>query len=252
MYIAKKKFGQHFLNDISVIEQIIQNADLQDDEIVWEIGPGLGALTDKLVEQNIQLKVYEIDDELIPILIKKYADKCQINNTDILKIDWNNEIGSQTIKIVTNLPYQISSPFLYKLTDYHESISSIVIMLQREVAKRLTAKPGKKDYNVLTIKTNFYFDTTYLFDVPRDRFSPPPNVDSAVIKLTPRADKPLITNLDKFWELVESSFVAKRKTLRNNLKKYQQIDWRLCPIDLQRRAETLSESEFIELYNFMN
>jgi 16S rRNA (adenine1518-N6/adenine1519-N6)-dimethyltransferase len=251
MYKPKKKFGQHFLNDISIIENIIKSADLKENDIVWEIGPGLGALTDKLVEQNIKLSVFEIDDELIPTLKTKYSEKCQINHSDILKIDWNAEINNQSIKIVTNLPYQITSPFLYKLTDYYKSISCIVVMLQREVAKRLTAKPGSRDYNFLTIITNFYFDTSYLFSVNRDRFIPPPNVDSAVIKLTPRKQQPHIENIEKFWKMVEATFFAKRKTLRNNLKKYQHANWSLCPIDLQRRAETLTEAEFIELYNYM-
>ena len=159
MYKAKKKFGQHFLNDQSIAQQIIDSADLQSDDYVWEIGPGMGILTDILIKKNISLSVFEIDNDLIPILKKKYSGDCQLYHSDILKIDWKSQISEKKIKIVTNLPYQISSPFLYKLTENFTNLKSVVLMLQKEVAKRLCAKPGKKDYGVLTLKTGYYFQT---------------------------------------------------------------------------------------------
>jgi 16S rRNA (adenine1518-N6/adenine1519-N6)-dimethyltransferase len=251
MFKTKKKFGQHFLIDNEIVYKILDSADLKDNDIVWEIGPGMGALTDRLVERNIDLTIFEIDNDLIPILNKKYAGKCKIVHADILKIDWIDVTAqNEKVKIVTNLPYQISSPFLYKLTENNKIIDKVVVMLQKEVAKRLCASPGKKDYGVLTLKTKFYFDTEYLFDVPPDRFSPPPEVESAVIKLTPRQNMPHISEIDFFWQVVESAFMSRRKTLRNNIKKFLKNE-QLCPIDLNRRGETLSEAEFIALYEYL-
>jgi len=250
MQKPKKKFGQHYLLDPSIAEDIVSHADLHPQDIVWEIGPGLGALTDLLIKATNNLHIIEIDKDLIPVLSQKYAVHCQIVNKDILKINWTDEIKDHKIKIVSNLPYQISSPFLYKLTEYVGYIDCVVVMLQKEVAKRLCAKPRSKDYGVLTIKTRFYYDAFYLFDVPPEKFSPPPNVQSAVIKLVPRADVPVLENPASFWGLVERCFVSRRKTLRNNLKSYN-IDLSQISIDLSRRSETLSEREFLRLYEEM-
>ena len=269
MHKTKKRFGQHFLQDQDILQAIVKKAELKDNEMVWEIGPGLGALTEYLLKHNIHLTIFEIDNDLMPALKKKYEGKCIIVHDDILRIDWKKYLEAITpnlnlcggkgwkdmrrcgkIKIVTNLPYQISSPFLYKLTENHDSFTSIVVMLQKEVAKRLCAQPGKKDYGVLTLKIRFYFETEYLFNVSSDKFTPPPDVESAVIKLTPRADIPKIENINLFWKIVETAFKSRRKTLRNNLKALVggNID---SPIDLSRRGETLNEEEFITLYDYM-
>jgi len=245
MYKPKKKFGQHFLNDLDIASKIIENADLHEGDNVWEIGPGMGVLTDILTEKKVNLSIFEIDNDLIPLLNKKYTGKCQLFHSDILKVDWKKQISGQKIKIVTNLPYQISSPFLYKLVENSNNIDKVILMLQKEVAKRLCANPGTKDYGVLTIKTGFYFRTEYLFDVTADKFSPQPKVNSAVIRIVPRIDVPQVDNTEMFWKIVEMSFVSRRKTLRNNLKS---LDLKNCSIDLGRRAETLSEGEFVELY----
>jgi 16S rRNA (adenine1518-N6/adenine1519-N6)-dimethyltransferase len=222
-YKVKKKFGQHFLQDENVLKAIVDSAELHDGDIVWEIGAGLGALTDQLLKHNIDLTIFEIDNDLIPILQKKYADRCKIIHGDILKVINHSSLLTphSSLKIVTNLPYQISSPFLYKITENYQAFSCIVVMLQKEVAKRLSALPGKKDYGVLSIKAQFYFAIKYLFEVSRDKFSPPPEVDSAVLKLIPRKEVPIIEDIKLFWELVEISFRNRRKTLRNNLKNWQ-------------------------------
>lgn len=254
MYKTKKKFGQHFLNDKEILARIVNSADLNDGDNVWEIGPGLGALTDFLLEKSINLSIYEIDNDLIPFLESKYSKKCNIIHSDILKINWTEHISKQKIKIVTNLPYQISSPFLYKVSENYKSFDCIVVMLQKEVAKRICANPGKKDYGVLTLKTRFYFDAYYLFDVTPDKFSPPPEVESAVIKLLPRRNILELENISFFWLLVESAFKSRRKTLRNNLRALKLIDsWDNlnCPINLNRRGETLSEEDFISLYKYL-
>jgi len=225
-------------------------------------------LTEHLLAHNIHLTIFEIDNDLIPALQKKYEDKCSIVHGDIIRFDWKKYLDSiallkphpcpllqerelgRGVKIVTNLPYQISSPFLYKLTENHDKFTSIVVMLQKEVAKRLCAKPGKKDYGVLTLKTRFYFETEYLFDVSKDKFTPPPDVESSVIKLTPRQNIPKIENINLFWQIVETAFRHRRKTLRNNLKALMGQNTN-PPIDLNRRGETLSEEEFITLYDYL-
>jgi len=277
MYKAKKKFGQHFLNDESVFERILDYADLKENDKVWEVGAGLGALTDYLLRHKIDLTIFEIDNDLIPVLEKKYGQRCRIVHKDILKVDWekekmtgntgilpaiNNNIGNlqarclrSQFKIITNLPFQISSPFLYKITENHNNIERVVVMLQKEVAKRVCAKPSSKDYGVLSLKTQFYFETEYLFEVSPDKFTPPPEVHSAVIRLTPRKDKPEIANIELFWQIIEASFRMKRKTLKNNLSsvsnKLSPIPYPLSPpIDLSRRGETLGEAEFIALYEY--
>ena len=289
---AKKQFGQHFLSDSRILSDIVDSAKLNDGDRVWEIGPGYGALTDHLLSKDIKLSIFEIDEELIPHLNKKYSNRCEIIFTDILKIDWvkylyeNPEIKCN---IVSNLPYQISSPFLYKLTEFYNYFDTVVIMLQKEVAKRLCAAPSTKDYGVLTLKTNFYFTSEYLFEVSRDKFHPAPKVDSAVIKLSPRKDIPKLKNLNLFWEIVECAFRNRRKTLKNNLmklgyfmqgntvqkqstlgvqcntlqkqsalgvqgdtlQKLDVINWDSFPIDLSKRGEALSEKDFISLYEYI-
>lgn len=254
-YKHKKRFGQHFLNDNEILENIINYADLRENDTVWEIGPGMGALTDKLIQNNIRLNLFEIDNDLIPILKTKYSNKCNIIHQDILRINWQQELENKIVKIVSNLPYQISSPFLYKISENYNSFETVVIMLQKEVAKRICSTSGKKDYGVLSLKIQFFFNTEYLFEVPPEKFTPPPEVNSSVIKLTPRKDIKFSYNTKFFWQLVENSFRNRRKTLRNNLKIYalpkEILNSDTCPIDLNRRGETLSEEEFITLHNFI-
>ena len=276
MYRPKKQFGQHFLNNVEILHKIVEFAELKDNDIVWEIGPGFGNLTDLLLTNNIYLTIFEIDNDLIPVLQEKYNrysprkeqpshrnqsdsfSKCEIIHGDFIKlidkyIRGKSSQDLREIKIVTNLPYQISSPFLFKITENHEIFSSVVVMLQDEVARRVCGAAGTKEYGVLSLKIQYYFDVTYLFKVNRDNFSPPPKVESAVIKLIPRADKPAIENIDFFWKIIEKCFSQKRKTLRNNLRNMIEniIDTRDCPIDLNRRGETLNEEEFISLYSYI-
>lgn len=252
MYKHKKKFGQHFLDDENILNKIVDSAYLREDDEVWEIGPGLGTLTDVLLSRKARLTIFEIDNDLIPNLKKKFDEKCKIIHSDVLRVNWADELGEKRINLVSNLPYQISSPVLYKISKHFKSFNCVVLMLQKEVAKRLCANPGKKDYGVLTLKTQFYFNTEYLFDVSRDSFTPPPDVESAVIRMTPRAEIKDLSDIDLFWNLVETAFRNRRKTLRNNLK-YLNCDFNPneCPIDLNRRGETLSEEDFINLFDFL-
>jgi 16S rRNA (adenine1518-N6/adenine1519-N6)-dimethyltransferase len=175
---------------------------------------------------------------------------------DILKANWAEFFPESKIKIVANLPYQITSPFLFEVARNAAHFSCIVIMIQKEVAQRINATVGSKDYGILTLKMQFYFDVSYEFTVKPNVFTPPPKVDSAVISLIPRQDKPIIENETFFWQLVETAFRNRRKMLRRNLRDIisreviEQIQTS-GEIDLTRRGETLTEIEFIKLYNLM-
>ncbi|MEA1972984.1 MAG: 16S rRNA (adenine(1518)-N(6)/adenine(1519)-N(6))-dimethyltransferase RsmA, partial [Candidatus Cloacimonadota bacterium] len=194
---------------------------------------------------------FEIDERLIKNLKEQFPHTAVICD-DILKVDWGKELN-ENIKIVSNLPYQITSPFLFKVAKFAEKIDKTVVMIQREVADRIVAKPGTKNYGILSLKLQYFFDIKYLFGVKRHLFIPVPNVDSAVISLTSRSDKPEIENLKLFWKIVELSFRNRRKMLRKNLRQIIANDKipeiaKDSKIDLKRRGESLSEEEFIILY----
>ena len=276
MLKPKKKFGQHYLCDESILDSIVQAAELQDEDFVWEIGPGTGNLTKHLIKHQINLIVFEIDQDLIPPLITLLGERSIIVPEDILRTDWTKYLNfhqssspppfidgtdrfmqEKKIKIITNLPFQISSPFLFQVVYYHQYFQTVIVMLQNEVAKRVCAVPGNKEYGVLSLKIQFYFRAEYLFCVSAEKFTPSPQVSSAVIKLIPRTDIPALENYNFFWEIVETAFKQRRKTLKNNFKNGKTfIDKTLqpqadrCPIDLNRRGETLSEKEFIDLYYY--
>jgi len=157
---------------------------------------------------------------------------------------------------VANLPYQITSPFLFKTAEYAENISGIVIMIQKEVAQRITAEPATKDYGILSVKMNYLFRIRYEFTVKPHLFFPPPKVDSAVIRLVPREDKPEIGDRKLFWRLIDCAFRNRRKMLRKNLleiisKEKLQSNIDSSPVELTRRGETLTEIEFVDLYNWL-
>ncbi len=250
---AIKEFGQHFLTDDSIAQSIVDAAHLSKTDTVWEIGPGLGILTGKIIDTGAKLKAFEIDRRMKAILQERYADAFELVMRDILKIDWGNELPDNVkIKLVANIPYQITSPLLYKLSDYADHFECIVIMIQKEVAERLVAFPSTRQYGQLTIKVRLLFDIKYLFNVSFDMFDPPPKVDSSVVMIKPRINKPEIRNLDIFYRLVQCAFAHRRKTLRNNLVplvpkvRMDELETR-SKISLSRRGETLSEDEYILL-----
>lgn len=249
----KKSLGQHFLKDKNIIRKIVKIADVQENEQVWEIGPGKGILTEELLNRNCKLTCFEIDENLYPIIEERFSDRINLIKQDILKADWQIFFTENKVKIVANLPYQITSPFLFKVAENVDKFSKVVIMIQREVAQRINAKVGTKDYGILTLKLQYYFTPEYEFTVKPHLFTPSPRVDSAVISLTPRKDKPVIEDEKYFWRIVEISFRNRRKMLRRNLReilskeKIEKLN-EYCPIDLSRRGETLNEKEFIELY----
>jgi len=252
----KKSLGQHFLKDKNIIRKIVDAADINEGEAVWEVGPGKGSLTEELLYKKCKLTCFEIDKTLYDHLETKFKGQFSLVKADVLKIDWQTLFPEEKIKIVANLPYQITSPFLFKVAGFAHHFSRVVIMIQKEVAERINAKLGTKDYGILTLKMNYYFKVRYEFTVKRHLFYPVPRVDSAVISLEPRKDKPQVDNLDLFWKLVETSFRNRRKMLRKNLlnmlsKEKLEKNKHSCPIELTRRGETLTESEFVELYNWV-
>ncbi len=249
----KKKLGQCFLSDHNIARKIVKMVDIKNEDDLWEVGPGGGVLTKFILEQSQNIKAFEIDSALIPILNKKFPD-LNLIHADILKVNWSEYLNDKKIKIISNLPYQITSPFLFKAVKFSQNIKSITIMIQREVADRIVAKTGCKDYGILTLKMQFYFNIKFLFKVPRHLFIPQPNVDSAVIQLTPRIDKPQISDEQLLWRIVECSFRNRRKMLRKNLIEIVSKDriselQNSVNIELSRRGESLNEEEFSILYN---
>ncbi len=249
----KKKLGQCFLVDMNIARKIVNAVQIKNSDNIWEVGPGNGTLTQFIEKQTQHLKIFEIDSALIPILNKKFP-KLKPIHADILKVDWNQHLSTEKIKIVSNLPYQITSPFLFKAVKFSDRIKSITIMIQREVADRIVAKRGTKDYGILTLKMQFYFNVKFLFKVPPHLFIPQPKVNSAVIQLTPRIDKPIISDEKLLWKIVECAIRNRRKMLRKNLTSLiskEQIPTleEISKIKLTRRGETLSEEEYIILYN---
>lgn len=254
MFMKKiKELGQHFLNDPSIAHDIVESAKISADDRVWEIGPGEGVLTSELLQKSSNIRAFEIDKRLETGLRERFGKSLDLHITDILRVDWDTEIGEQkNIKLVSNIPYQITSPLLYKLEKHADAFSCIVMMIQKEVADRLTAKPGTKDYGQITVRLCLLFDIETVFYVSKEYFDPPPKVDSAVIKMQPRVDRAVIKNPQMFFRLLTAAFAHRRKTLRNNLSPILNKDQRtafdnISPIDLSRRGETLSEAEFILL-----
>ncbi len=249
----KKSLGQHFLKDKNIVKKIADLAEIKENEAVWEVGPGKGILTHELLLQKCNLTCFEIDESLHPILHKKFGTEIKLVNKDILKIDWKEYLNDNQLKIVANLPYQITSPFLFRVTEHADNFKRVVVMIQKEVAERINAGVGTKDYGKLSLKMQFYFNIEYGFTVKPHLFFPPPKVDSAVIILTPRKDKPVLEDERFFWRVVEVAFQNRRKMLRRNLRlilskeKIEELG-ECCKIELTRRGETLTELDFIELY----
>ena len=218
---AKKSFGQNFLVDDNILTSIVESADVNENDIVIEIGPGLGNLTHYILETGAKVIAFEIDNDMIDILNDRFnSTNLEIVNQDILKVDLQEYIKENNVKIIANLPYYITTPIIFKLLEYRKNIQSITIMIQKEVAERLIATPHSKDYGVLTINTNYIADVDKLFNVPNTSFIPAPNVTSAVVRITPNKQKEdsfCIKDDEIFKDLVKKSFSARRKKLSNSM-----------------------------------
>ncbi|MFX3624214.1 MAG: 16S rRNA (adenine(1518)-N(6)/adenine(1519)-N(6))-dimethyltransferase RsmA [Ectobacillus sp.] len=261
----KKSLGQNFLIDTNVLNRIVDFAEIGPNSGAIEIGPGIGALTEQLAKRAKKVVAFEIDQRLLPILaetLEPYGNTKVIHN-DVLKADVNQVIAEefekgQDLMIVANLPYYVTTPILFKLLEERLPVRGIVVMMQKEVADRITAGPGTKDYGSLSIAIQYYMEAETVMTVPRTVFVPQPNVDSAVIRLLKRS-KPLVAVKDEelFFAVVRASFAQRRKTLMNNLSnnlagapKDKAILEQVilgAGIDPKRRGETLTIEEFAKL-----
>jgi len=252
----KKQFGQNFLNNGRIIDQIVASIQPKPTDHMVEIGPGEAALTEPLIDVVKRLDIIEIDNDLIGPLKIRFASKPAFNlhHTDALAFDYASLLQyepEQPLRIVGNLPYNISSPLLFHLLNFSENIKDMHFMLQKEVVDRLTAEPGIKAYGRLSVMIQYACQTEYLFTVGPENFTPPPKVDSAIVRLLPYTEKPFIAdNETMFADLVRQAFSQKRKTLRNNLKGWLDIEQiESCGVDPGARAETLPVEKFVEMAN---
>ncbi len=255
---ALKALGQNFLIDTSIAAGIAALGNLQPGDRVWEIGPGKGILTDAILEYDVWLRAFELDRRLPEYLSERYKDRVHFSFGDVLQSDWPAliEQDKAPLKLIANIPYQITSPLLYLLEKHQASFSVIVLMLQKEVAERLSAKPGTKSYAPLTIRLKLYFDIYTALQVNRESFSPSPNVDSAVIVMKPRSNPPILKQANAFHQILTAAFAHRRKTLANNLQallgkeKTKELE-RVSGLDFKRRGETLEEADYILLSELM-
>ena len=249
MVFAKKKWGQNFLVDNNLLEKIIKTINIKDTEHVLEIGPGQGALSEKLVDVAKSLSMVEIDPDLIDRLkVHEKLSGLTIINQDILKVDLES-LSIDSPVVVGNIPYNITSPIIFWLIDHFNHWDRAYLMVQKEVAQRLTASIGTKDYSRVTVMTSLFFDIQICFSISPNVFLPKPKVQSAFISITKRSDfDQKNVNVKKFSQVVRMAFNQRRKMLRNSLSTLT-IDSDKCNIDFTRRPEQLTVDEFIDISN---
>jgi len=249
---ARKRFGQHFLHDTSVLRRIVEAINPQPDDRLVEIGPGLGALTIPLLARVRRLEAIELDRDVIPKLAERAGPhgELQIHAADVLDVDFAALAGSgPKLRICGNLPYNISTPLLFHLLESRGSIIDMHFMLQKEVVARMAAAPGSKTYGRLTVMLAAHCRSEHLFDVGPGSFRPPPQVDSAVVRVVPHATAPFpVPDAARFAAVVAAAFGQRRKTLRNSVAGLVgPAGFEATSIDPGRRAETLSPAEFAAL-----
>ncbi|MDR7246693.1 MULTISPECIES: 16S rRNA (adenine(1518)-N(6)/adenine(1519)-N(6))-dimethyltransferase RsmA [Priestia] len=261
-FTFKKSLGQNFLIDTNILHRIVDHAEITEETGAIEIGPGIGALTEQLAKRAKKVLAFEIDQRLLPILADTLSPypNAKVIHQDVLKADLKGTLEQEfenieDLMVVANLPYYVTTPILMKLLEEQIPVRGIVVMLQKEVADRIAAKPGTKDYGSLSIAIQYYTEAETVMIVPKTVFNPQPNVDSAVIRLL-RRPKPAVEVQDEafFFQVVRASFGQRRKTILNNLvnnlpngkQKKADIEQALATaeIDPKRRGETLSIQEF--------
>jgi 16S rRNA (adenine1518-N6/adenine1519-N6)-dimethyltransferase len=257
--VPRKRWGQHFLIDRNILSKIIQAADIDKKDVVLEIGPGLGEMTTALSKKARKVIAVEIDSQLVGILKDKMkgTPNVEVVRGDILKLEFNELLRREEIpvKVVANLPYQISTPLLFRFIEARKAFSTFTLMLQKEVAERIVAPPGRKEYGPLSIFVQLFFDICIRFSIEPSAFFPTPKVESAVVQIVWKG-KPLIETDDEEWfkKIVRGCFGYRRKTLINALKHSPlslpgnaEMRMKKIGIDPQRRPETLSIQEFARL-----
>lgn len=255
---ADKKLGQNFLIDEDIVRRIVQAAELTPADKVLEVGPGIGTLTQGLAESGADVVAVELDKRLLPVLDVTLAgyDNVRIVNGDILKVDIMQELGAENFKVCANLPYYITTPIIFALLEKRLPMERLVAMVQKEVAERMAAKPGGRDYGALSVAIQYFTEPEIAFIVPPSSFIPAPAVDSAVI-VCKRRQKPPVEVCDEalFFRVVKAAFSMRRKMLNNALKNMgisseQCAKWlELAGVDGRRRGETLTLEDFAALTN---
>ncbi len=256
-YKARKHFGQHFLHDFNIIQKIIQVINPKKEDFMIEIGPGLGAITVPLLEYVNHLHVIEVDREIIPLLQKKihHLEKLTIHQKDALRFDFHPLAQQQKLRIVGNLPYNISTPLLFHLLEQREIIHDMYFMLQREIVDRIVAQHNTEHYGRLSVVIQYFFQCRKLFTISPQSFSPAPKVYSAFMQLVPYqiAEQPHTTrDIMLFAEVVRLAFNQRRKTIHNSLKSL--LDghaWQALNIDPNLRAENLSVKDYVNITNYL-
>jgi 16S rRNA (adenine1518-N6/adenine1519-N6)-dimethyltransferase len=252
-HIAKKRFGQNFLTDQTIITSLVDAINPQNDELIVEIGPGLGALTKPLLRKISHLHVVEIDRDIVSWMQNEYAkNTITIHNVDALKFDFAS-LG-KNIRVVGNLPYNISTPILFHLLENLASITDMHFMLQKEVVERMVAQPSTPAYGRLSVMLQYHLQMEYLFTVPPEAFEPAPKVESAFVRCVPHAAKPFVAkDVTLFAKIVLAAFGQRRKTIRNTLKDFlDNDDFAQLDLNSQLRAENLSVENFVAISNHLH
>lgn len=260
---AKKKFGQNFLVDQNILKKIVRLSGIDKDISVIEIGPGLGSLTEILLEQSKKVLAYEIDKDFIPILEQQFSEEnFHVIEDDFLKRDVDSDIEhfltkDEEVVVVSNLPYYITTPIIFKILEETTKIRRMVFMMQLEVARRMTSEPSTKDYNALSVIIQYMTNASFGMKIPKTVFIPEPNVDSAVIILDRKSTADRVLNQKHFILFVKASFTQRRKTLVNNLYAFLEIDKINLISDLEHlgyegniRAEKCKVEDFIKMHNY--
>lgn len=263
---ANKNYGQNFLIDENVVNSIVESAEISKDDFVIEIGPGLGTLTSKLLEKAGKVTCIELDKKMLDILNDRFKlyNNFELINNDVLKVNLNNIINENLqnykyAKVVANLPYYITTPIIMKLLEEKLNLTSITVMVQKEVAERLTEKPGEKNTGAITYSINYYTEPELVINVPSDSFIPSPKVDSSVINLKllkePRVNP---KNEELFFKIIRTAFLQKRKTLINTLingnfgnREFLENMLNELNIDLKIRGEKLSLEDFKKIADYL-
>ena len=253
---ARKRFGQHFLTDESVLTRLSNSIGVQEGDVVLEIGPGHGALTEFIYGvPSVRYIGIEIDRDLIPQLAARFPD-LELINEDVLRVDLNEILQAKSVRVVGNLPYNISTPLLLKLSEWVRETPGVMIdshfMVQRELGTRMCATPGNKNWGRLSVMIQLMFDVEYLFEVAPESFKPPPKVWSGVIRLRPSNQWQHVPadTIGQIDDVCKRAFSGRRKKLSNALK-HLEVDWAAVGIDDTKRADDVTIAEFVTLANYV-
>lgn len=257
---ANKSLGQNFLINEQIIDDIVKVANVNEDDLIIEIGPGLGSLTSKLADNAKKVVAIELDQNMIEILKERFSlyKNVEIIHGDIMKVDLKEIIGEEkNVKIVANLPYYITTPIVMKLLEENLKMKSITVMVQKEVGERFCAIPGGKEYGAITVSINYYSDPKIVLDVPKDNFNPIPEVDSCVVQLKLKKNHIELKDKKLFFRLIKIAFSQRRKNIGNSLTGIGMIKQEVkemleaLSLDINLRAENLSINQYAQIANYI-